>query len=83
MRQRKPFKPFLLIPPILLLLIGCSTIPPTEKWEVLLNRAKTPITVISISQNNPTCVLFRDARGTYFSVEGHYLGSLKVGDKLY
>jgi hypothetical protein len=63
---------------------GCATIKPNESFENLLNRAKKPVYVISVyKQNEIVYVLFKDANGRFFTINGLQFYSLEAGDILH
>jgi len=76
------FKSFLVVFVLVFTLSGCATLRPNESWENLLNKAKKPIYVVSVSLDSEAyaAVLFKDARGKYFTITGMQYRSLKVGD---
>lgn len=69
---------------VTLFLSGCATLQPNESYERLLNRSRKPITVVSVTREvGVTSVLFRDARGKYFTIVGPQFGTLTPGTVLY
>jgi hypothetical protein len=66
------------------MLNGCATLRPNESWENLLNKAKKPVTVVSLySTDTMTHVLFKDAKGNFFTIYGLQFGSLQPGYVFY
>jgi hypothetical protein len=62
---------------------GCATIKPNESMENLLNRAKKPVYVVSVyKENDLVYVLFKDASGKCFTINGLQFYSLTAGDIL-
>jgi hypothetical protein len=64
---------------------SCTTLRPNESWENLLNKARRPITVVSVSSEivPVSSVLFRDASGKFFTIYGSQFYGLKEGDMFY
>lgn len=62
------------------ILNSCATLRPNESWENLLNRAKKPVYVISVYNNKDMVyVLFKDANGKLFTINGLQFYSLEAG----
>jgi len=72
-------KRVLLLVPIILTLVGCSTLAPYEKPQKLLSRAIPPIVVISVGDES---ILVRDGKNRFFTLSGAEFESLRPGDFL-